>query len=313
MKTTTLKHRKIALAILAVALTTLATTSTFAQSGTNRHADNVMKQQEMVKIGLDGYCPVCVVEHRKWEKGNPAITSTFDGVSYQFPSQAIKAKFDANPQKYVPALNGDCIVCYEKLGKRVAGSVQHPALHNGRLYLFPGERERQAFLAEPEAFEDTDLAANGECVVCLAKANKHVPGSAEHTVLHNGLRYQFPSANEANAFRQSPNQFISQIGKLGKAQMMKAKDPATRGVRLVGRSGCAACEFGITPLGAPDQLGLAVVGRDGRITVVEGAHKDYPQIYEDRFEGKQIAVEGKIVKTQGKINWLEPTSLQVIN
>lgn len=161
------------------------------------------------KVGLSGYCPVCVVEMKKWEKGNANFSSTFDGVKYLFPSQAIKAKFDAAPQKYVPALGGDCIVCYQKMGQRVPGSVQHPALHEGRLFLFPGAGEKAAFMANPDAFSNADLANKGECVVCRVKMNDSVPGSPEHTVVHQGLRYQFPSPAEAEMFRKSPGQFVS--------------------------------------------------------------------------------------------------------
>lgn len=91
------------------------------------------------------------------------------------------------------------------------------------------------------------------------------------------------------------------------------KKSMSNGVRLVGRSGCAACEFGVTPLASPDELGLAVVGKDGSVTVIEDAHQNYPQIYEDRFQNKKLAVEGKILKTQGNISWLKPSSLTVIN
>lgn len=309
-------RRRLALAMFATAITATALTGTAdAQHKMSDHSVSSMKDTDMmnVKVGLDGYCPVCVIEVKKWEKGNPAIQSTFDGVTYSFPNQAIKAKFDANPQKYVPVLGGDCIVCYAKTGKRIPGSVRHSALYSGRLYLFPSDSEKQAFLAEPNSFNDADLAIDGECAVCLVNADKHVPGTAEHTVIHHGLRYQFPSANEAIAFQQSPEQFVSKIDAQIEDMIGKMDDVKSNGIRLVGRSGCAACEFGVTPLGSPDTLGLAVVRQDGRVTVVEGAHANYPEIYKSRFDGQQLAVEGHIVKSQGRIDWLQPTSLQVIN
>ena len=310
---TYLQNTRCLAALIVIAFGATASTRTVvAEEVMMKHADTMKS-----KIGLSGYCSVCVVEHRKWAKGDPTIKSTFDGVDYLFPSQAIKAKFDANPQAYVPALNGDCIVCYEKMGKRVPGSVQHAAIHNNRVYLFPSDREKQAFVADAAAFEDSDLVIDGECIVCLAKAKKHVPGLAAHTVIHDGLRYQFPSSGEASVFRASPQQFIHQVSAMSPGSMMKKvgmkKAMSDNGVRLVGRSGCAACEFGVTPISAPDELGLAVVGSDGRITVVEGAHENYPQIYRDRFQEKQLVVEGRIVKTHGKISWLQPTSLQVVN
>jgi YHS domain-containing protein len=344
----TINHCRIALALITSVVTAVTFTNvSVAQEqmmtkghGSMTHdaamnkSDTMMKKADVmtVKVGLSGYCPVCVVEHKKWEKGSASIESTFDGVVYRFPSEAIKAVFEANPQKYVPALNGDCIVCYEKHGKRVPGSVQHAAIHNNRMYLFPSDKEKQVFIADAAAYDNSDLALNGECIVCLAKVNKHVPGVAEHTVVHNGLRYLFPSAGEASLFRQSPDQFVSNVSMMkDDAEMMKGEPtmkkvgmkkvgvkkvsmkPTSNGVRLVGRSGCAACEFGVTPISDPNQLGLAIVANDGRITVVEDAHRNYPTIYKDRFEGKQLAVEGKIVKTEGKISWLEPSSVKVIN
>src|SRR5271163_67643 len=82
------------------------------------------QQNANQRIGLDGYCPVCIVDAKKWEKGSPSSTATYDGVTYQFPNDAIKQAFLKNPAKYVPALDGDCIVCYVKLGKRVPGSIE---------------------------------------------------------------------------------------------------------------------------------------------------------------------------------------------
>lgn len=312
------KLRPVAFGLAAIAVSTSATLNVSVgqesmmktNDGMMKHAGDMMDKSDTLsaKVGLDGYCPVCIVEHGKWEKGSAEIQSTFDGIAYQFPTKSIQRIFDANPQKYVPVLGGDCIVCLEKAGKRVPGRVQHAALHNQRLYLFPSDAEKQTFIADPLAYSQTDLAIDGECIVCLAKADKHVAGSAKHTVIHDGLRYQFPSENEADLFRQSPSDFLSKT-----TMAMKPESTTDSTVQLVGRSGCAACEFGVTPLSNPDELGLAVVGKDGQITVIEGAHQAYPQIYEERFAEKQLAVEGRIVKTEGKIRWLEPSSLRVVN
>lgn len=281
--------------------------------GDSMKGDAMMGDAMMASVAMDGYCPVCVIELKKWEKGNPAIKSVYDGVAYLFPSDAVRAKFDANPEKYVPALNGDCIVCYEMAGKRIAGSVQHPVLYNNRLYLFPSDKEKDMFKADAATYADSDLAVEGECIVCLQKMGKHVAGSTDHTVIHDGLRYLFPSEQEAAMFRQSPDQFVAKRPMMGTTGMNSDRTVSgDNGVRLVGRSGCAGCEFGVTPLSAPDELGLAVVGGDGRVTVVEGAHQNYPQIYRDRFNGQQLAVEGRVIRTEGNVSWIEPSSLMVV-
>lgn len=275
------------------------------------------------KIGLEGYCPVCIVAVHKWEKGRPEINSTYDGITYHFPSEAIKRKFDASPAKYVPALGGDCIVCYAKLGKRVPGNIRHASLHNNRLYLFPSDQEKRAFDNGPANFENTDLAENGECVVCLKKVNKHVAGSSRFTELHNGFRYLFPSANEQAEFRRNPDQYVSapmmeksdsKMSMMNESEKSAMKDSARQqSVTVTGRSGCAGCEHGVTPLANSDELGLAVNTLDGRIIVVEEAHKLNPDVYAARFQGQRLEVAGMVIKTEGKISWLKPSSLRVLN
>lgn len=319
MKTLTLRHRGLsAIVVTALAAATFSST-VMAQSGTrsNQTMQPSASHQGMMKarVGLQGYCPVCIIAKQKWEKGDPRITSKFDGVTYYFPGQSIKQMFDASPEKFVPALNGDCIVCYEKMGKRVPGSIQYAAMRNKRLYLFPSEKEKAMFVSGGAAFDKTDLAANGECIVCLAKMGKHVPGSPEHTVIHNGFRYLFPSPSEAAMFRQSPEKFVTGVQAMQKKEMLKTslESASSNTVRVAGRSGCAACEFGVTPLAAPDQLGLAILGQDGQVTVVEGAHSQYPGIYKDRFQGQQLIVEGTVLKSTGNVSWIRSTSLKVIH
>ena len=156
------------------------------------------------RIGLGGYCPVCILDANKWAKGSPEHQATYDGVTYYFPEEAIKQKFLANPAKYVPALGGDCIVCYAKLGKRVPGSVNHAARYDNRLFLFPGAEQQQAFLSNPKEFANVDLALNGDCAVCLVHLNKRVAGKPEFTEIKDGFRYLVRLRPRAGRLPQGP-------------------------------------------------------------------------------------------------------------
>ena len=185
---------------------------------------------EEPRIGLGGYCPVCILDANKWVKGSPEHQATYDGVTYYFPEEAIKQKFLANPAKYVPALGGDCIVCYVKLGKRVPGSVNYSARYDNRLFLFPGAEQQQAFLSNPKEFANADLALNGDCSVCLVHANKHVAGKPEFAEIKDGLRYLFVSAREQAAFRKDPARLCCPGFK---AECHGVEDePTSRGERL---------------------------------------------------------------------------------
>lgn len=263
-------------------------------------------------VGLDGYCPVCIVDGGKWVVGNPEYTADFDGRSYQFPDASARDAFQAAPEKYVPALNGDCIVCYAKGGKRAAGSVNYAAAYLGRVYLFPSETIKQEFLSDPDRYVKADLAADGNCVVCQVNAGKDVPGKAEFTAIHNGFRYLFPSDNERKAFLADPKQYVkTQVAT--KPVQKPAKVDSNGFVTVEGRSACAACEFRVHPMNDPDELGLAVKADDGSIYVIEGAHKSYAQIYKDRFDLVRLSVVGKPIKKEGNVTWIQPESVTRVN
>ena len=75
------------------------------------------------RVGLEGYCPVGIIDMKKWVRGVSAQQVKYDGKTYFFPGPEQRKMFLANPAKYVPALNGDCVVCYANMKKRVPGNV----------------------------------------------------------------------------------------------------------------------------------------------------------------------------------------------
>jgi YHS domain-containing protein len=269
-------------------------------------------QMAEARIGLGGYCPVCIIAANKWEKGSPRHQATYDGVTYYFPEEAIKEKFLTNPAKYVPALGGDCIVCYAKLGKRVPGSVYYSARYDNRLFLFPGAEQQQAFLSNPKEFADADLALNGDCSVCLVHANKRVAGKPDFTEIRDGLRYQFVSDREQAAFRKDPARYVAPASKPAAMESPHSQRPAGNALlTAIGKTTCAGCEHGVKTIQNPEELGLAVNTDDGKVVIVERAHKLYPSIYENRYSGQRVRVSGRVIKQQGRITWIEPTELMV--
>ena len=278
-------------------------------------AMNGLAQEVESTIGLDGYCPVCVIAAGKWEKGSAEITSTYDGVTYLFPNQEIKQKFEMSPAKFVPALGGDCIVCLVSANKRVAGSVNFSTLLDGRLFLFPNAETKAAFEENPAQYQDLDLAADGNCVVCR---NQTIKGSTDFTEVYQGMRYLFPSADAAAEFRRAPQQYAATGQSVATAPTKQAVTVGTAAeeaqtVSVSGRSTCAVCEFGVKPLGNPEELGMAIKTNEGHVVVVEQAHALYPEIYKARYAGQNVQVEGRILKSEGRVSWLDPSSIRIIN
>lgn len=289
----------------------------------------VSTQTVAERPAMDGYCPVCIIEMGKWEMGRPEHEAVYDGKSYRFPTAEVMAKFQQNPVKYVPALGGDCTVCFAKGEKRVPGSLMHAATYEGRMYLFPSDQEKQMFRQAPQKFANVDLAMNGDCAVCQVMAGKQVAGRPEFAEHHNGMRYLFPSAKEQQMFRDNPTKFLTKgdIGSgfqdipapaaaasmsQGSRTSMQRSVPAAGRMQQVsfqGVSSCAACSHGVHPLNDPGQLGLAIKTSDGQIIVVEGAHQMAPDTYRDRFNSLNLEVTGTVIKSQGHVTWVQPSSL----
>ena len=142
-------------------------------------------------VGLQGYCPVCVIEMKKWVKGKDDFSVQYDGKTYLFPSDEQKQMFLKNPQKYSPVLGGDCTVALVEMNKRIPGSVQHAAFSDGRIFLFSKPEAKEMFMANAAKYKSADLALNGKCTVCRVEMNQEIEGAPEFTVLYKGMRYEW--------------------------------------------------------------------------------------------------------------------------
>ena len=94
-------------------------------------------------------------------------------------------------------------------------------------------------------------------------------------------------------------------------QFTQAPTDAADGVRLpvIGLTKCAHCEYDLHPISDPESDGLAVVAEDGNLYVVEGAETSHADIFGARFDDVRVALDGTVVKSEGRIHWVRPTSL----
>lgn len=189
------------------------------------------------QIALQGYSPVAVTDQQQWQRGNPQIQTTFDGMTYYFATAAERQQFLAAPEKYVPALGGDCTVCYAKSKARIAGSVANAATSGGRVYLFPSAAEKSEFLAHPERYVDADLAFDGQCAVCFANSGQRVAGRPEYAAVYQGLRYLFPSQAERTEFLTQPNVYAAAAMRAAPAAGSSSRLPAGSSTRSPSGSG----------------------------------------------------------------------------
>lgn len=208
--------RVLTFAVLACLFTGVAA-ATFA----SETVSSTKTQEETEHIGMDGHCPVCLVEMKKQVKGKPEFSSVYDGVRYLFPGEEQKKMFDADPEAYVPAMGGDCAVCKVEMGESVKGKPEFFKVHDGRLFLFPGEKQLKMFEANPGKYADADLGMGGHCPVCLVEMQKQIKGKAEFSSVYDGVRYLFPGEEQKKMFDADPIKYAPAMN--GKCTVCKVE------------------------------------------------------------------------------------------
>ena len=181
--------------------------SSTTQSGSATQSGGSGPKTGTAPIGLEGYCPLCIVKIKQWVKGSSQYPFEYDGKTYLFPAADQKQAFMQDPAKYAPILGGDCIVAKVELGKRIPGSVQHAALHRGHLYLFANAQAKEKFRTSKEKYVGSDLAFGGKCSVCLVEMNKQMNGDPAFTTMYKGMRYLFPSKEQQTMFASNPSKY----------------------------------------------------------------------------------------------------------
>ena len=115
------------------------------------------------------------------------------------------------------------------------------------------------------------------------------------------------------AFRKDPAPYIAPASKPKAMESPRSERPAKNALLTVMvKTTCAGCEHGVAPIENPEELGLAVNTDDGKVVIVEQAHKLYRNAYENRYNGQQVRVSGHVIKRRGRFTWLDPTELMVL-
>lgn len=113
-------------------------------------------------IGLEGYCPVRLMDHREWVSGKENLAIEHRGIRYYFSSEADRELFVKNPSRYAPQdLGCDPVLLTQDL-KAVTGSIRYGAFFDSRLYLFRSVENREAFKKNPLQYTQLRAALKAE-------------------------------------------------------------------------------------------------------------------------------------------------------
>jgi|GEM_PF-1252145 len=110
------------------------------------------KQTKPAPFAFKKLCLVTLLEKREMKYGNTKFASTFNGQKVCFASAEMKRKFDANPAKYWPVLNGLDVVNYADKRMKKAGNPGWVAIYRDRIWFFATDSERQQFAKTPNRY-----------------------------------------------------------------------------------------------------------------------------------------------------------------
>lgn len=88
------------------------------------------------KVAIHGYDPVEYFSQGKAIKGKKDISTSYQGVIYDFSSNENKNTFLKNPSKYEPQYGGWCAYAMGSSGEKVEINPETFKIVDGKLYLF---------------------------------------------------------------------------------------------------------------------------------------------------------------------------------
>lgn len=114
-------------------------------------AGSKAKQSELTD-GLKGFCPVTIREERRLVAAHDEFVSEFQGQTYRLSSAEALAKFQENPELYVPVAGGLDVVAVRQGSAVVNGSLDYAVWYRHRLHMFSSPENLAAFRAAPKTF-----------------------------------------------------------------------------------------------------------------------------------------------------------------
>lgn len=108
-------------------------------------------------VGLEGYCPVTLVERNTWTRGDARWGANHQGRVYLFANAENQRRFLAAPNKYAPILSGYDPVRYVDAGMVVDGKRRHGLYYGDMYFLFADEGTLQQFQVNPMKYVPPEM------------------------------------------------------------------------------------------------------------------------------------------------------------
>lgn len=138
-----------------------APTQPTQQQETAAEAKQEQATPELPPIGMEGYCPVTLVEHRSWTKGNENFGCIHRGRLYFFAAANLRDRFMQQPDRFAPMLSGYDPVMFAEQRQLVSGKRAHGVFFGDRVYMFDSEETLNQFRSDVDRYMKITYEAMG--------------------------------------------------------------------------------------------------------------------------------------------------------
>ena len=105
-----------------------------------------------IKLGFDGFCLVSLLDENRLRKGDVSLTTEYRGQTVCFHSNELRQRFLANPDRFWPVANGQCLVSTKDGRGAELGDPRVGVIWRGKLWFFSDRETQQRFLAMPQQY-----------------------------------------------------------------------------------------------------------------------------------------------------------------
>lgn len=138
---------------LATTLATLSQSLPETQStATSADAVSALEPSNAVKYAFDGFCLVSLLEETRVRKGSVEFVAEHRGQMLCFETAERREKFLADPEKYWPVANGQCLVSSREGSRAGKGDPRMAVTWRGRIWMFSDRERQRRFIQTPSYY-----------------------------------------------------------------------------------------------------------------------------------------------------------------
>ncbi len=120
--------------------------------GSNSDAVSALVATNASQRAFDGFCLASLLDDNKLRKGDDQVTAEYKGQTICFHSDEHRRRFLANPERYWPAADGQCLVSSRDTGLAASGDPRVGVVWRGRLWFFSDRETQQRFIQMPHEY-----------------------------------------------------------------------------------------------------------------------------------------------------------------